>query len=113
MTKKLKQIGRQGDLLIRKIDKFPSNLKKAKEENGVFILAHSETGHNHIIDKNKAQLLIDETNTFIAYLEVTEDANVEHLRSFYTHETVELPIGLYEIRRQREYSPQGYRRAMD
>ena len=38
---------------------------------------------------------------------------LEHLRSFDTHETIKLPVGTFEIRRQREYTPEGWRRVED
>lgn len=103
----------QGDLLIIKTDAIPKTAKASTAENGKHILAHSETGHHHVIDSRSAQLLIDETNEFIAYLQVKEDAEVIHERSFDTHETLRLPAGNYEIRRQREYTPEGFRRAAD
>lgn len=111
--KTFKNMAAQGDCLIRKIDKLPDGVELAKEENGVFVVAHSETGHNHVIDKNNAQLLIDKTNDFIAYLDVKEDTPIDHQRSFDTHESIMIPKGLYEVRRQREYTPEGYRRAAD
>ena len=103
----------QGDLLIIKTDNIPAGLKPAKEENGKHILAHSETGHHHVIDSRSAQLLIDETNEFLSYLSVSEDADVVHERDFDTHETLRVPRGDYEIRRQREHTPEGFRRATD
>jgi hypothetical protein len=103
----------QGDLCIRRIAEFPANLKEGKAENGHYILAHSESGHNHVVKERSAQLLIDETNAFIAYLDVAEPTELEHLRSFDTHEPYLLEPGKYEIRRQREHSPEGWRRAAD
>lgn len=103
----------QGDLLVTKIDTLPNGLKKAKAENGKHIVAHSETGHHHTVLEKNAQLLIDETNEFIAYLKVSNDTHIEHDRSFDTHAPIELKEGVYEIRRQREYTPEGYRRAQD
>lgn len=103
----------QGDLCIRRIAEFPANLKGGKAENGVYILAHSETGHHHVVKERSAQLLIDETNAFIAYLDVAEPTELEHLRSFDTHEPYLLEPGRYEIRRQREHTPEGWRRAAD
>ena len=103
----------QGDLCIRRIAEFPANLKAGKAEDGVYILAHSETGHHHVVKERSAQLLIDETNAFIAYLDVAEPTELEHLRSFDTHEPYLLEPGKYEIRRQREHTPEGWRRALD
>ena len=103
----------QGDLSIRRIAELPPNLKPAKAENGYFICAHSETQHHHVVKERSAQLLIDEANAFIAYLDVAEPTELEHLRSFDTHEPYLLEPGKYEIRRQREHTPDGWRRAAD
>lgn len=104
----------QGDVMIRRIDRLPTGLVPAAPTNGVHIVAHSETGHHHVIDSRNAQLLIDKTNELIAYLDVAEPVVLEHLRSFDTHEPYRLDAGcLYEIRRQREHVPEGWRRAAD
>jgi hypothetical protein len=102
----------QGDVCIRRIDALPAGLVPAQAEKGAFI-AHSETGHHHVVKERGAQLLIDQTNAFIAYLDVAEPTTLEHLRSFDTHEPYHLPPGKYEIRRQREFVPEGWRRAAD
>lgn len=104
----------QGDLMIRRIDTLPENLKAAQaEKDGTHILAHSETGHHHVIESRAADKLIDETNAFISYLRVMEPAEVVHLRDHDTHGSLALEPGLYEIRNQREYVPEGWRRAQD
>jgi hypothetical protein len=103
----------QGDLMIRRILAIPSAAKPRDAVDGKHILAHSETGHHHVIDSRAAQMLIDQTNEFIAYLDVATDAEVEHLRSFDTHESVLLTPGRYEVRRQREHVAEGFRRAAD
>lgn len=112
--KTFKNLAAQGDVFIKRIDKLPDNLQSAKAQNGKYVVAHSETGHHHIVLERNAQLLIDQTNEFIAYLKVdSSGALLEHERSFDTHETLKIPEGIYEIRRQREYIPEGYRRAQD
>lgn len=116
----------QGDMLITLIDKLPDGVKKQKSEGGKFILAHSETGHHHTVkEKEGVEFYSNDNDPFIAYLVVdnTIETCIEHERSFHTHETVGLkkPDGkkgkegkrVYEIRRQREYTPEGFRRAQD
>ena len=105
----------QGDLMIRRIDAPPTNakLRQAIAEGGNLILAHSETGHHHVVKERAARLLIDETNAFIAYLNVLEQTELEHLRSFDTHESYRLEPGWHEVRRQREHTPEGWQRAAD
>jgi hypothetical protein len=101
----------QGDLNIFLIDKIPEGLTEEKPENEKHILAHSETGHHHVIDGNKVRVF--NADDFISYLDVERESNIIHLRGFDTHETVKLPAGKYRISRQREYTPKGYRRAAD
>ncbi len=103
----------QGDLMIRRIDDIPAGVVASNPENGVHILAHSETGHHHVVLERSAQKFIDQTNAFISYLSVADTSVIEHLRSHDTHEALEVPPGNYEIRNQREYIPEGFRRAAD
>lgn len=108
----------QGDLLIRKIDSLPKNCTPLKSENGFFIVAHSETGHNHIIAERPNVALYTTNDPMVSYLQVIEatDATetiIEHLRTFDTHESISIPPGNYEIRRQREYAPEAWRRVED
>lgn len=109
-----KNLAAQGDVMFKRIDNLPKGLVEAKSKDGKFVVAHSETGHHHTVLERNAQLLIDQTNEFIAYLKVDEGgATLEHERSFDTHESISFEPGIYEIRRQREYTPEGYRRAQD
>ncbi len=101
----------QGDLNIFTATVIPDDAKELSPENGNHILAHSETGHHHVVDGNTARVF--EQDEFISYLDVSETADVVHLRSFDTHETIRLPSGKYRISRQREYTPEGFRRAAD
>lgn len=103
----------QGDLLITRIEKLPDGLGEAKSDNGHFVLAHSETGHNHVLKAENARMFYPANDNFVAYLVVDKPSPVEHLRSFDTHESIEIPAGIWEIRRQREYIPEGFRRAAD
>lgn len=103
----------QGDLMIRRIPAIPAGLSCAEPEAGQHILAHSETGHHHVIDSRNAQLLIDRTNAFLAYLDVAEESEIVHLRDFDTHAPLTLAPGKYEVRRQREHTPEGWRRVQD
>ena len=112
----------QGDMMLIRIDQLPDGLTEAKAENGAFVLAHSETGHNHIVMERPGVKLftgMDELRSLLegkpfGYL-VVEGAAVEleHKRDFDTHESLSIEPGIYEVRRQREYTPEGFRRAAD
>ncbi len=104
----------QGDVLFEKIDHLPEGLKPAKAENGNFIVTHSETGHHHVVLERSAQMLIDETNESIAYIQANDNCEIKHLRDYDTHESIALNKGdIVRVRRQREYTPQGFRKAQD
>lgn len=111
--KKVKKMAAQGDVMFIRVDKIPASAKATKAEDGCFIVAHSETGHNHVLASRNAQMLIDETNEFVAYVKISKETKVTHQRSFDTHESLLLAPGNYEIRRQREYMPEGFRRVAD
>jgi hypothetical protein len=94
---------------------IPANVKPGIIENGKFIIAHSETGHHHVIDAPRAEVYEAADDSFVAYIKTLGDgAEITHERSFDTHETISLePNSFYEVRRQREYVPQGFRKAAD
>jgi hypothetical protein len=98
----------QGEISITKIDKLPSGLKSLPAENGKFIVGHSETGHHHVmeIDCTKFfQLENAPAGMTILYAVLSAPNQLEHLRSFDTHETILFQPGIYEFRSGREFDP--------
>lgn len=112
--KTFKTMAAQGDLLLRRIDALPEDVKPVAATNGRFTLAHSETGHDHIVMERPSVRLFSAMDEFRAYLVVEDEpAELKHLRDFDTHQSVKIEPGIYEVRRQREYTPEGFRRAAD
>jgi aminoglycoside N3'-acetyltransferase len=108
----------QGDLYIRRVDSIPAGLKKMGAENGRYIVAHSETSHHHVIEARPNVTVFTTNDPLVSYLQVIEATDamevvIEHLRNFDTHESIKVGSGNYEIRRQREYTPEGWRRVAD
>jgi hypothetical protein len=105
----------QGDLLIIPVASIPANVKAAKADGGHYVVAHSETGHHHVIDRAKAEVYEAADDAFVAYIRTMGDgAEIQHKREFHTHETIALgPNQTFQIRRQREYVPEGFRKAQD
>jgi hypothetical protein len=94
---------RQGDVLIRRIDKIPDRPMKAVS--GRKILAEGEvTGHVHEVKGGEAELFVPEDLRELeeTFLRVENEVTIEHAE----HETLTLPPGDYEARRQREYAPE-------
>lgn len=109
----------QGDVMIRRIETLPAGLQKVEPEGGRLIITHSETGHHHVIEIDdrptpvEMYRLPDEIYEAFLVVPGAKAVVLEHHRSFDTHEPLSLPPGNYYIRRQREYTPDGYRRAVD
>jgi hypothetical protein len=114
--KSITRQGAQGDVLFIKVSKVPEGFVEAprKEEEPV-VVAHSETGHNHVIMADVAHF-IHASDNMKSYVKLgTKPAHVEHLRAWDTHETLELkgePGEIWEIRRQEEWTPEGWKRAV-
>lgn len=108
----------QGDLLIRRIEALPQGVMPMLTESGAYIIAHSETGHHHVVEARSSVVAYTSADPMVSYLQVIEatdatEALLKHLRDYDTHETISIKPGIYELRRQREYTPEGWRRVED
>jgi hypothetical protein len=93
---------RQGDLLFVRAT-IPDDAKEI--EDGV--LARGEaTGHTHRV---RAGTALAYMVGVVAYVRSLQEAYIDHEE----HNTVVLPTGEWEVRRQREYVPDGWRQVGD
>ena len=98
------KVAAQGELTIQRITKIPKNPgKKEDPVNGRLIVGHSETGHVHYTDPDCATLY--RQDEFVAYLDVSNPTQIDHLRGFDTHESIALQPGAYIFRTGREFDP--------
>ncbi len=115
--KTFKAFAAQGEAFIRRIETRPDGLTPIEPENGHYIIAHSETGHHHVMEPGGVALLERTTGVEeglrILHLIVSEPTSLDHLRGSDTHESIMFEPGEYEIRLQREYTPEGFRRVAD
>ena len=102
----------QGDLMVIRVNELPKNAVEVKDN----VVAHSETGHHHVVERARVFRVLGDTMR--SYLRPRGDDGIDliHLRPFDTHETLRLlddgdPI--YEVRRQREWVPEGMRAVRD
>lgn len=109
---------RQGDVLIIPLAGHapPAHAKPLAREGGRVVLAHGEvTGHAHAIGSPRAALFRDDgsnggSNGRTLLQVIGADAvQLSHEE----HGTIALDPGLYEVRRQREYSPEEIRNVAD
>jgi len=112
------KIAAQGDVMFIRRESLPANLMAYKPENGKVVVTHSETGHDHVmvldrLDDPAVEMFNDKDNALISWLKVNRPTALEHLRPHDTHAPILFNPGIYEVRRQREYSPEGWRRVED
>lgn len=92
---------RQGDILVRRINKLPMGLRE--KDNTVAL--GEVTGHSHKIMNGK--VMVDNSgNQFVIAQQGTKLVHEEH-------EQIPLEEGNYEIVRQREYNPIQNRQVTD
>lgn len=111
------QMAAQGDVLFRRVKSIPKDAVEQPRK-GPLVVAHSETGHHHVIESPDAKLFTtaDPLVCFLR-LEGVPHVDVVHQRPHDTHETLRLMGGndgaCFEIRRQREHTPEGWRMVAD
>lgn len=88
-----------------------SGAKPKAPEGGVHVVAHSETGHNHVLSADSTTYAVVDEMTAIA--QVLEETELRHLRDHDTHAPIKLESGTVILRRQREYTPEGLRIVQD
>jgi len=101
-------MARQGDVLIvpRKAP-IPASATTVPRDHGRVILAYGEvTGHAHALLDEDVTLFADGELRMLAVDEVSRLVHEEH-------GTIELAPGLYDVIRQREYSPEEIRNVAD
>ena len=99
---------RQGDVLLIPVKAIPADAKPGQGDQGRIVLAYGEvTGHAHAIADPGVQVLEHEG---IRYIRVSEEG--AHL-SHEEHGRIALAPGDYEVRIQREYSPEAIRNVAD
>ena len=110
----IKRLAAQGDVLFRRIEVLPDAVVE-RQMDGPIVVARSETGHHHVIEDPTVTVFEKaERDPLICYLRVDGDfADVQHLRSHDTHETLRLRRGTWEVRRQCEWAPEGMRSVAD
>lgn len=109
--KTLKNIGFQGDVMLILRDALPADAV-ALPRTGRLVVAHSETGHHHAIEQLDV-VMYGTSDPLVCYLQIADYAELMHHRPWHTHEAWRLPAGVIEVRRQREYTPDGWRQVQD
>lgn len=98
---------RQGDIFLKMIDEIPEVeteqvfSTESRSIDGIIVLAWGEaTGHKHAI-RDKTSMLLKEKNGNRFFLVVVKPTVLMHEE----HSEIKLPVGNYQVIRQREYTP--------
>ena len=98
---------RQGDVLFVRVRSLPK-AEATKRDNG-HIVEGEVTGHVHRVGTLEAAEVLEIGDGL--FLNVTAEGGVSIVHE--DHNPLSLPSGVYEVHRQREYSPQGIRSVAD
>ena len=114
--REIRKFAAQGDCMFRRVAKIPMDAVEVPRA-GPIVVAHSETGHHHAIDAIDVSHFEQPGNSLVCYLRMDgAPFEVVHHRAWDTHEPLRLlgsPGTIWEVRRQREWSPEGWRRVED
>jgi len=103
----------QGDVCFRRVETVPTKAVAQPRVAGRIVVAHSETGHDHYLDTIGVEAFQEPDRPMVCYLRSTVPAEVKHARAWDTHAPLLLAPGIWEVRREREYTPAGFRRVED
>jgi hypothetical protein len=87
-----------GENFLVPIDSLPAGATSTAK---LYIVGHSESGHNHVLE-SKANITIVDGERAILLKEVGQ---LFHQKSHDVHETVEIAPGAYQITHKTEYDP--------
>jgi hypothetical protein len=100
------KIARQGDVLLRKVDKDKGMI--FREFTKSIVLAEGEkTGHAHVLECDLDIEIYEKSGK--TYVGVLADAMLRHEE----HDSVAVEPGIYEVITQREYTPERIQRVLD
>lgn len=92
----------QGDVMFVRVGELPEGLEEAPLEDGELVVAHSETGHHHVMVGNAKMYgipgIINQQ-----FLKINEPSRLVHRREYHTHEELLFRPGVYQVLKQREF----------
>ncbi|MDA4112223.1 MAG: hypothetical protein OK439_06755 [Thaumarchaeota archaeon] len=103
MNREARKVYRQGDVLVRETEIDGSLKRELSSSEKQELVISGETGHNHSIRGHYRQ------SDGLTLLLLDEASQMTHPQ----HATLDLPSGLYEVYRTREFEESGQRFAFD
>lgn len=100
MTKKLKAL-RHGEAMLVPVDAMPKGKTKKYSK---FTVAHSETGHNHVLESSTEFEVLEDKNMEV-YFRIFEPATLVHKKTVDRHKDLVVEPGIYKRFEDTEYDP--------
>lgn len=97
-------VGAHGEITFVRVDALPDGFESISATNGEFVVAHSETGHHHVLEADGVEYMPDREDAMVAWVRIQngDGAKLSHKRSNDTHGTLTVKPGLYRINHARE-----------
>jgi len=95
---KVQFIARHGDLLIKSVSAIP--VKGVVSVVGNVLAVGETTNHKHAL-RGMVQMYANVGQQEVSYFEAKEDTVLTHEE----HKPIEIPLGTYQVIREREFSP--------
>jgi hypothetical protein len=92
---------RHGEVMLREVEKLPQDLTKAKTK----VFMTGSHGHNHSI--NTGDLYFHKDGEFIFGYLVAKNTSLLHPEHSPNVGDAQIADGVYELRKQQEYTPEG------
>jgi hypothetical protein len=91
---------RHGEVTLLPVNKLP---KGSKAVHDLFIVGHSETGHHHVLESKKFEVLTTDTSEL--YLRLFEPGKLVHQKTVNRHNDLIVQPGIYKVTQKLEYNP--------
>jgi hypothetical protein len=91
-----------GEALLLPVDKMPKG--KTRKETKL-IVAHSETGHHHVVEAKQEFEVIGNVEKEDLYFRLFEPAKLVHKKSVEKHKTLPVKPGIWKVLHKTEYDP--------
>jgi hypothetical protein len=111
----MRNVGAQGELRIYAIDALPENIgndRPKQNEQGAYILAHSEKGHHHVIggdvdviEHTEFQTIGGQNLAMRTLYAIVREPTALHQTATQAHADIMLEPGFYAIRADVEFDP--------
>ena len=109
-----KKLHRHGEAMLKEVEAIPKGAKLVHEGKD-FIVAHSESGHNHVLELKKKALRVYELDNEL-YLDVGDTGTLVHKKTgpdIHQPQTIEKGLYKIEIKREFDYFAKAMRQVRD